>query len=140
MQHVAGTLRHFIGGAARKSQQQDALGIGPMRDQARHAVRQRVGLAGPGAGDNQQRSRRAWRTVDIVLDGSTLLGIQAGERVIGGGRNRNIGHNDRHGELFTVETNNCTFIQLDTASLICSGAKRNAVRRRPRTTILADST
>ena len=46
--------RHLGGGAAREGHQQDAARIGAVDDQMRDAVRQRVGLAGAGAGDHQQ--------------------------------------------------------------------------------------
>jgi hypothetical protein len=53
-----------------------------------------------GACDHQQRSRRTGRAIDIVLDCSTLLGIQSGERIVGcDWRDGKIGHNGRHGTL-----------------------------------------
>ena len=47
--------RHLGRRAAREGHQQDAARIGAVDDQMRDAVRQRVGLAGAGAGDDQQR-------------------------------------------------------------------------------------
>jgi hypothetical protein len=41
-----------------------------------HAVRQRIGLAGPGAGDHQQRRERA-RSRRAMLDGAPLFRIEA---------------------------------------------------------------
>ena len=58
-EHLAGDALdargHLRGGAARKRHQQDAARIGALDDQMGDAVRQRVGLARPGAGDDQQR-------------------------------------------------------------------------------------
>ena len=47
--------RHLGGGAAREGHQQDAARVGAVDDQMRDAVRERVGLARAGAGDDQQR-------------------------------------------------------------------------------------
>ena len=49
---------HLGGGAPRESQHQDARRIDAVDHQMRDAVRQRVGLAGAGAGDDQQRARK----------------------------------------------------------------------------------
>ena len=48
---------HLDGGAARESEHQDARRIDAAHGQVRHAVRQRVGLAGTRARDDQQRPR-----------------------------------------------------------------------------------
>ena len=86
-QHLArdplDAFRHFGSGAARERHQQNAPGIGAVDDQMGHPMGERVGLAGPGAGDHQQRrkwagSRRA------VLDGAPLFRIEAFE--VGGCR------------------------------------------------------
>ena len=73
-QHLAGDALdppgHFRRGAARKGHQQDAPRIGALDDQMRDAVRQRVGLAGTGAGDDQQRPGDL---AVAMLDGLTLL-------------------------------------------------------------------
>ena len=56
----------------------------PGGEQVRDAVRERAGLAGPGAGHDQQRA-------GAVADGERLLGRQAGEQRVGrasGGRGR----------------------------------------------------
>ena len=92
VQHAAGAARHLAGGTPRERQQQDALRIGAALDQPGNPVRQRVGLAGTGAGDDQQRPRYAILGADIVLDGGTLLAVQAGVRVIGSDGDSNDGH------------------------------------------------
>ena len=80
--HPAG---HLAGGPAREGHQQDAPGIGAIDDQVGDAVRQRVGLARPGAGDDQQRPGRVRPPrLHAMLDGLPLLGIQ-GVEVSGGG-------------------------------------------------------
>ena len=68
--------RHLGGGAAREGQQQDAARIGAAHDQVGDPVRQRVGLARAGAGDDEQRPC-------VMLDGAPLLGIERGEPGIG---------------------------------------------------------
>ena len=78
--------RHLGGGAARKRHQQNPSRIGAVDDQVRDPVRQGVGLAGPCAGDHQERrSRRAVLLPDAVLDGPPLLWIE-GLKVGGGYR------------------------------------------------------
>ena len=78
--------RHLGGGAARKRHQQNPPRIGAVDDQVRDAVRQGVGLAGPGAGDDEERrARRAVLLPDAVLDGPPLLRIE-GLKVGGGYR------------------------------------------------------
>ena len=49
---------HLVGRAAREGHQQDAAGIGAVDHQMRDAMRQRIGLARAGAGDNEQRASR----------------------------------------------------------------------------------
>ena len=84
-QHLSGDAldapAHLGGGAPRKRHQQDAPGIGAVDDQMGDPVRQRVGLAGSGAGDHQQRRSRpaVMRGHDAVLDGPALLWIEAFE-------------------------------------------------------------
>ena len=68
--------RHLGCRAARERHQQDAARIGAADDQMGDAVRQRVGLAGPGAGDDQERSADMAIGRDAVLDGSPLLRIE----------------------------------------------------------------
>ena len=48
---------HFLRGAAREGQHQDARRIDAVQHQVRGAVRQRVGLAGARAGQDEQRTR-----------------------------------------------------------------------------------
>ena len=60
--------RHLDRRAAREGEQQDALRVRALENEMRHAVRERVGLAGAGAGENQERPgamarRRALRAV-----------------------------------------------------------------------------
>ena len=51
--------RRFISmdGAPREREHEDARGIDAAHRQMRHAMRERIGLAGAGAGDDQQRTR-----------------------------------------------------------------------------------
>jgi hypothetical protein len=55
-------------------------------------VRERVGLARTGAGDHQQRAHRRRRQANVVLDGGTLLRIEAGEGIFRGDRSGGGGH------------------------------------------------
>ncbi len=50
-----GPSQHFLRRAPRECQQQDALGRDAIEQQVRNAMRQRIGLAGAGTGDDQQR-------------------------------------------------------------------------------------
>ena len=58
-QHLGGdapdAARHLRRGPAGEGQQQYAARIGAVQDQMRHPVRQRVGLARAGAGDDEER-------------------------------------------------------------------------------------
>ena len=77
-----GAALHLGGGAAREGQQQDAPRVGPVHDQVRDTVGERVGLARPRAADDQQRARDVGAmTGNAVLDGAALLGIEALEVV-----------------------------------------------------------
>ena len=69
---------HLGGGAAREGEQQDAMRVGAAHHQMRDAMRERVGLARTGAGDDQQRARVAVRA---VLDRRALIRIEAIEVV-----------------------------------------------------------
>ena len=69
-------LRHLGGRAARERHQQDAAGIGAVDDQMGDAMGERVGLAGSGAGDHQQRRKRPLAD-RAMLDGAPLLRIEA---------------------------------------------------------------
>jgi hypothetical protein len=79
--------------AAREGQQQDALRIGTLRDEVRHAVRQCAGLAGTGPGDDQQRPHVVERRADAMLDRDALRVVEHGQRGgqalgLGGSRTR----------------------------------------------------
>ena len=83
-QHLRGdaldTALHLGRRAAREGQQQDAPRIDAADDEMRDPMRQGVGLAGAGAGDDQQR----WRVVErvaAVLDRAPLRVVQLGEVV-----------------------------------------------------------
>ena len=71
-------LRHFGGRPPRECHQQDAPGVGAVDDQMRHAVCQRVGLAGSSAGDHQKRRAPA-RFGRAMLDGAPLFRIEVFE-------------------------------------------------------------
>ena len=73
-----GPALHLGGGAAREGQQQDAAGIGAVDDQVGDAMGQRIGLARPGAGNDQQRACDIGAVAgNAVLDGAALLGIES---------------------------------------------------------------
>ena len=86
---AAHTASHFLRGAAREGEQQDAPGVGAVADQARDAVRQGVGLARARAGDHQQRTGRP--AACTVHDGLALGRVQAGWSAGGGGRREGSG-------------------------------------------------
>ena len=72
------TALHLRRGAAREGQQHHAARIDARDDKMRHAMRQRVGLAGAGACNDQQR----WDLFEVtaaVLDRAALVGIESGE-------------------------------------------------------------
>ena len=75
--------QHLLGGAAREGQQQNALGRDALEQQMRDAMRERVGLAGARARDDEQRPGRKAGTARRAVGGSLVLGgIQAlGERI-----------------------------------------------------------
>ena len=62
--------------APRKCHQQDTARIGVVGDQMRHAVGQRVGLAGSGAGNHQKRRADMAVGGDAVLDRTALFRIE----------------------------------------------------------------
>ncbi len=66
---------HLVRRPAREGHQQDAGRVGAAHHQMRHPVRQRVGLARAGAGDDQQRPRRR-RPAHAVHDGAALVGVE----------------------------------------------------------------
>jgi hypothetical protein len=51
-----GAPRHLERGAAREGQQQDPLRARALQHEMRHAMRKRIGLAGPRSRDDKQRS------------------------------------------------------------------------------------
>ena len=79
--HASGDIlhaaRHFGRRAAGEGQEQDAAGIGAGKNEVRDAMRQRVGLAGAGAGDDEERAgffgTASARSMD---DSRTLLRIE----------------------------------------------------------------
>ena len=83
--HALDPARHLGGCAARERQQHDPAGVDAVDDEMRDPMRQRVGLAGAGAGDDQQRAG-----VDefrpAVFHGAALVRVELGE--IGGGHLR----------------------------------------------------
>ena len=84
---------HFIGGTAREGQQQDAPGIGSPGKQMRHPVGEGIGLARPGAGNDQKRSVGiAWS----AAPGCRIqLVIVETRKVIGRGNSGGVGHGTR---------------------------------------------
>src|SRR3954470_15988281 len=58
---AARTPRHLERRTAREGQEQDALRIRALGDEMRDAVRERIGLAGAGAGDDEERRRAMTR-------------------------------------------------------------------------------
>jgi len=71
-------LRRLGGGATRERHQQYAARIGAVDDQVRDPMRQRVGLAGSGACDHEQRSKGAQARC-AILDGLPLFRIETVE-------------------------------------------------------------
>ena len=102
---------HLRRGAAGEGQQQDAARIGALDHEVGDAVRQRVGLARAGAGDDQQRA--AVGAVEPVPRRGALLGVEAREEAVdaGGGRvgegkrgERGSGHGgDRSGDCESIQ-------------------------------------
>ena len=69
--------RHFERSAPGEGQQQQALRIAAVQDQMSHPVGERLGLAGAGAGGDQQCRRRFGIAVDAVFDGAALFRVEA---------------------------------------------------------------
>ncbi len=67
---------HLLCRPTGKGEQEDSLGIGSVEDEVRDPVCQRLGLAGAGAGDDEQRCARCAVTAHSVLDGSPLCRVQ----------------------------------------------------------------
>ncbi len=73
-----GPAQHFLRGAAREGQQQDPLGRHALEQQMRDPMRERIGLAGSRARDDEQRPGREAGTARPAVRGSVILGgIQA---------------------------------------------------------------
>jgi len=68
--------RHFERSAPGEGQQQQALRIAAVQDQMSHPVGERRGLAGAGAGGDQQ-CRRFGIAVDAVFDSAALFRVEA---------------------------------------------------------------
>ncbi len=56
LQELTGAALHCRGCPARKRQQQNALRVRAVEDQVRDTIRECIGLAGTGAGNDKQRS------------------------------------------------------------------------------------
>ena len=69
---------HLGCGAAGEGQQHDAVWIDAGGDEVTDAVGERIGLAGSGAGDDEQR-RRGARCAEAICNGLALLGVELGE-------------------------------------------------------------
>ncbi len=68
--------------AAREGRQHDALRVGAFENEMRDAMRERVGLARPGAGDDEERrlivlDREALRLVEVVEEAGSESGRRA---------------------------------------------------------------
>jgi len=74
------STRRVISAAARptgEGHQQDTARVGAVDDQMRDAMGERVRLAGPGAADDEKRSRRrALLLAGAMFDGPSLFGIE----------------------------------------------------------------
>jgi hypothetical protein len=69
--------RHFERSAPGERQQQQALRIVAVQDQMSNPVSERLGLAGTGAGGDQQCRRRLGIAADAEFDGSALFRVEA---------------------------------------------------------------
>ena len=72
------TALHLRRGAARKGEQHHAAWIDARHDKMRHAVRQRVGFAGAGTCNDQQRCD-LFEITASVFDRAALVGIESGK-------------------------------------------------------------
>ena len=72
------TALHLRRGAAREGEQHHAARVDARDDEMRHAVRQRVGFAGAGACNDQQRCY-LFEVTASVFDRAALVGIEGGE-------------------------------------------------------------
>jgi hypothetical protein len=69
--------RHFDSSTPCKGKQQQALRIPAVEDQMSDPVGEHLGLAGTGAGGDQQCRRRFGITADAVFDGAVLFRVEA---------------------------------------------------------------
>ena len=99
LQKLPGPALHFRRGPARKRQQQNALRIRAAADKVRDAVGERVGLAGAGAGDDQQRSAVLPLRTRTVLDRESLLSVQGDEEILARVRFRSMDRQDSRRHL-----------------------------------------
>ena len=74
------TSRHLVGGTPREGQQQDAVGIGAVRQQMGDTVSQGIGFSGAGSGNNQQRITGLIR-IKAISRGVALVVIEAAKVV-----------------------------------------------------------
>ena len=70
--------RHLVRGATREGQEHDAPRVDPVDDEVCNPVRQRIGLAGTRAGNDQERRRRG-EVGAAEFDGAALLWIEMRE-------------------------------------------------------------
>ena len=68
--------RHLGRSASREGHHQDPTRVGAADDEMGDPVGKGIGLAGSGAGDDQQRSSDMTVGGDPVLDGSTLFRVE----------------------------------------------------------------
>ena len=96
LQHLPRPPLHFRRRAPRKRQEQDALRIGAVAHEMRDAVGERVGLAGAGAGDDQQRTV-VWPRKSGPCSTATSAARSAATRKSCGRRPRpNVGRRNGH--------------------------------------------
>ena len=71
---------HVRGRPPRERQKQDAAGIGAVHDEVGDPMRQRIGLARSGTGNNEKRPGNVGSGCgDAMLDGAALFGVQSRE-------------------------------------------------------------
>jgi hypothetical protein len=81
-QNSSRSTDHFVCRATRECQEENPDGIDSIRNHVRHTMGKRIGLAGPGAGDDQKRRTKA--LLGSELNGGPLGIIQG--LVAGDGR------------------------------------------------------
>src|SRR4051812_22702136 len=62
------TARHLLRGPARECKQQNALRAHALQHQVRDAMRERIGLTGAGAGDDQQRTGAKFGVIPTLAE------------------------------------------------------------------------